>query len=581
MTRTEPAQNVSPPLPPPPPIVPPADFPVTWADPADEERLWQRDRMHWPDQATPLTFSVMEATFGPGFGAAARGLRLPLGEAAARRINTYLYMDMAPRGAPPDAGQAAAAEEAMRAALGALRASWEEQILPEIHQHLRAWEAFDLEGASLEELRGHLDETVARFTRLIELHFLAVFPAYLAVSELDEVYRDLLGGPASTFGAFDAYKLVQGLPNKTVEVGHALWRLSRAALGQADVRAALEGPAPAGEVVRALKGTEAGGAFLSDLREYLEAYGQRGDKFFDLEHPSWVEDPSPVFDNLRVYLTQPDDADPAAAGAALAVEREEAVAATRARLAGYPEAARGQFEFLLAAAQVGVVITEDHGFWIDFRSSYKVRRVLVEMGRRLHAGGALDHPDDVFMLSVAEVRETAAADPMPDRRALVAERKAEMDRFAGVRPPDRLGTPPPPVALPDNAFMRSMAKFWGGEPGGPEVEETVEPGIVRGMPGSPGRVKGVARIIRNLSDADRLQPGDVLVAETTTPPWTPLFAVAGAVVTDTGGVLSHCAVVAREYGLPAVVGTRTGSDRIRDGEIVEVDGDAGLVHFGG
>jgi pyruvate,water dikinase len=102
---------------------------------------------------------------------------------------------------------------------------------------------------------------------------------------------------------------------------------------------------------------------------------------------------------------------------------------------------------------------------------------------------------------------------------------------------------------------------------------------VKGNPGSPGKVKGIARVIRTLAEADRLHPGEILVTESTTPPWTPLFAVAAGLVSDTGGVLSHTAVVAREYGLPAVVGTGRGTDRIVDGMVIEVDGDAGLVHL--
>ena len=86
-------------------------------------------------------------------------------------------------------------------------------------------------------------------------------------------------------------------------------------------------------------------------------------------------------------------------------------------------------------------------------------------------------------------------------------------------------------------------------------------------------------MIRSLADADRLQPGDILVAEFTAPPWTPLFATASAVVTDAGGVLSHCAVVAREYRIPAVVGTGFGTKAIADGQIVEVDGERGVVRI--
>jgi phosphoenolpyruvate synthase/pyruvate phosphate dikinase len=99
------------------------------------------------------------------------------------------------------------------------------------------------------------------------------------------------------------------------------------------------------------------------------------------------------------------------------------------------------------------------------------------------------------------------------------------------------------------------------------------------LKGSPGTARGRARVIRSLADAHRLGAGEVLVTETTAPPWTPLFARAAAIVTDAGGILSHCAVVAREYGVPAVVGTRTGTRAIEDGRLVEVDGTAGTVRM--
>ena len=103
--------------------------------------------------------------------------------------------------------------------------------------------------------------------------------------------------------------------------------------------------------------------------------------------------------------------------------------------------------------------------------------------------------------------------------------------------------------------------------------------MLRGHAGSAGVVRGPARVIHTLSESAKLRLGDVLVAATTTPPWTPLFAIAGAVVTDTGGVLSHCAVVAREYRIPAVVGTGNATQRIHNGQMVEVDGSAGIVRL--
>ena len=101
--------------------------------------------------------------------------------------------------------------------------------------------------------------------------------------------------------------------------------------------------------------------------------------------------------------------------------------------------------------------------------------------------------------------------------------------------------------------------------------------MLRGRAVSPGVVRGRARVVRTLAEADRLQPGEVLVAEGTQPPWTPLFTIARAVVTETGGILSHTAVVAREYGLPAVVGVENATTLLRDGQMLEVDGNRGTV----
>jgi phosphoenolpyruvate synthase/pyruvate phosphate dikinase len=113
----------------------------------------------------------------------------------------------------------------------------------------------------------------------------------------------------------------------------------------------------------------------------------------------------------------------------------------------------------------------------------------------------------------------------------------------------------------------------------PEPETTDGTLVVHGGSGSPGTARGVARVILSLADAGRLAHGEILVAPTTAPAWTPLFATAAAVVTDTGGVLSHSAVVAREYRIPAVVGAAIATTVIRDGDLIEVDGDMGVVRI--
>jgi pyruvate,water dikinase len=136
-----------------------------------------------------------------------------------------------------------------------------------------------------------------------------------------------------------------------------------------------------------------------------------------------------------------------------------------------------------------------------------------------------------------------------------------------------LGTPPAFDMGDGGPMMRAMVK---GEMTAPNTSPR-QANMVQGLAGSAGVVRGVARVIHSLAEARKLQPGDVLVAESTVPPWTPLFATASAVVTDTGGVLCHSAVVAREYRIPAVVGTGSATTTFKDGQLLEVDGNAGTV----
>jgi pyruvate,water dikinase len=349
-----------------------------------------------------------------------------------------------------------------------------------------------------------------------------------------------------------------------------LWRLSRTALASPQVRQILTASAAAA-VPAALAGAVEGQTFLADLRAYLEEYGQ-GVTNLEVSHPSYSEDPTPVLDNLKQYLTQPDR-DIEAELAAQTAAREQSVAQTRERLQGYPRQVVDRFERALTAAQEAVVLTEDHGLWIEFRGGYQVRRVFLECGARFTAAGVMDTPEDVFYLMPDEVRETAMVLSRLDRRRLIAGRRAEMAYFRTITPPPALGTVPPGPP-PDDPLNRAIGDFFGAPPPAP-----AEPDVVRGTAGSPGRVRGPACVIRTLADAEKLRQGDVLVAETTAPPWTPLFATAIAVVTDTGGILSHCAIVAREYGIPAVVGTGAATALICDGQIVEVDGSAGLVRI--
>src|SRR5262249_22917957 len=151
-----------------------------------------------------------------------------------------------------------------------------------------------------------------------------------------------------------------------------------------------------------------------------------------------------------------------------------------------------------------------------------------------------------------------------DQRDLVRERQAALTGSSQIVPPDHLGEPTP--SNPDPFFIAVVDKMLGFLP----IEPSTDPSVITGVAASPGTAQGKAKVVRSLVEASKLQQGDIMVCEMTVPTWVPLFATVSAVVADSGGILSHCAIVAREFGLPAVVGTRVGTTTLQDGMTITV-----------
>ena len=189
--------------------------------------------------------------------------------------------------------------------------------------------------------------------------------------------------------------------------------------------------------------------------------------------------------------------------------------------------------------------------------------LLAELGSRLAGGGGISAPDDIYWLEAGEVQDMAAAleeGRRPENHATaVSERKSKWQALRKIVPPN---------VLPRN---RLLARF------APRDDQQGD--VLKGTGASAGKVRARACVMRGPEDFGRMQPGDVIVAVITTPAWTPLFARAAAVVTDIGGPLSHSSIVAREYGIPAVLGTGAATRRIQDGQMITVDGSAGTVYL--
>ncbi len=548
------------------PILPPPNFPVTWEHPEDQFRFWERESMHFPESVTPIMDELINA-INEGLHRTSQSSQQTMGMQY-RRINTYVYESRAPI-VPLEEMEARSKkeEEQLKDDMGRLWEWWETELLPEIKEHLAYWENFDLGGASMPALIAHLEETRVRFARLFHIHFLIIMPTIMAPSLFDELYQDLFGEGS----ALDAYRLLQGFSNKTVEGNQALWELSRTALTSSQVGKVLEQNEPA-RVPAALEQSPEGRSFLKELGAYLEEYGQRSDGSFELSDPSWIENPVTPIKNLQHFLTQPER-DLGDEIITLAVEREELIANAGERLKGSPRPVMEQFEFLLKAAQAAIILQEDHHHWIDQRAVYKVRQVLLEFGRRFAEAGVIERSNDVSFLAPEELSVMAKTLPQRDRHQLVTQRKAEMDHFRAIQPPTALGTLPsgPP---PETPMSRAAGKFFGNP-----KQPSPASNVLQGSACSAGKVKGVAKVVHSLAEVGKLQPGDIMITASTMPAWTPFFASIAAVVTDAGGVLCHAAIVAREYKIPAVMGTVTATSVIQDGQILEVDGDAGIVRI--
>ena len=536
-------------------------LPAPWRDEDDARKHWKRDRMHFPGQVTLLDLELLRLAVDEGLAHGARTYGIPITNLV-RRFWTYYY-DSSQRIELTEA-ELASWRARGAAAVAEIEAGfenvWSWRWRPEIEAHLAFWSAFDLQGADDATLLTHLDETHERLARLWRVHFEIVIPMGRARDVFVAFYRELFDGATE----LDAVGLLQGQETLTTRAGAALWAVRDAVEAVPGLSVELTA-LPSGAVQGALADRDEAAAAREALADYLADFGHRT-LYIALTARSLTEDPTPVITMLQDALRRPGQ-DARARHAEVVAERERRVAEARETLLGYPAPVRSEFDRLLAAAQFASRLDEDHAFLLDYGTTASVRGVVLEVGRRLAATGAVAAPEDAFHLSWDELRATFAAMPTLDRRALVAERQDEMRRYADAQPPETLGTPL-------DATGAAGDTFFGRPP-----PETREPDVVTGNPGSSGRARGRARVLRDLNDAGDLEPGEILVATTTSQPWTPLFGIAAALVTDTGGVLSHTAVVAREYGLPAVVGTRVATRRIRDGMLLEVDGDRGTVRI--
>ena len=529
-------------------------FPIAWDDPRDAELAWEWEEMHCPRPFPPLAGDFMTAVIKHGLNYRYEKFGLPI-RYRCRLINGYVYVG---EELDPGVDRAALGEQAREGRLAQtkiVRQFWDQQVFPTLMDTYKWMQRAPLESAPLRDLAETWDELWKRLRMIYALHFMTNAGSYQSLDSLIDLCTSLLDGISDA----DALRLIQGLPGDLQRVQRDLFLLAQRA--REEPRVAKTITTRPQDALNELRSFAEGEAFLRALDGFLSRHGHLGQPYDDLALPSWADEPVLVIEEISKRLQRPAE-DPEIVRQRLAKEAAQLADEIRARLRGRP-ADLVRFEDALAHAREVGPLTEGHNYWLDRMAHANTHRFAIRVGQRLVQAGVIEEPADIFYLYAREIDE-ALRHPK-SMRPLVAARNSDLKHWSKIRPPKYIGKPSD-LGSPSGRFDA------------PPPEQT-DARVLKGTGASPGKVTGVARIIVGPEEFERVKPGDILVCPSSNPSWVLLFGIIRGLVTNTGGVLSHAAVVAREFGVPAVVGTGEATRCISDGQTIEVDGTAGEVRI--
>jgi pyruvate,water dikinase len=455
-----------------------------------------------------------------------------------------------------------------------------EKMTPVIDDPIGFWEGYkaqlkqiyddhiglDVENASEIKLGYYFYDCWLASGKMQEIH-IALAGIYMAmISFFQNICADLAGIVPSDprFG-----KLMSGFDTMLFRANKGLADLAALAidLGLKNLFDATK----AEEVLSTLEETDAGRKWLQKFQAYLEVYGTRGARMQDFT-TTWLEKPSLAIPDITRMMTVGGVHAPDVVRENLAKEREETA---KGVLSLVPFEQRDWFEKLMRAAQASNFWIEDHAVYGDYYSYYLARQAALALGKKYANRGVFDDPEDIFFLHHNEVifPSEQVEQIRPDLHPLVASRKAEWEALKKVEHPIFIGDM---NHLQELLVKDPMLAIGAAMP----IAKPEEVGAdVVGATGAAGVVEGIARVIMSYDDLGQLQPGEILVTPFTAVPWTPSFTIIKGLVTDIGGNACHSTIVAREFGIPAVTGTQIGTQKIKTGDKIRVDGNLLRVYI--
>ena len=528
-------------------------------------KVWMADLAHFPKGLLPLTGYLWtdEITYGQQY--ACEKLQVPESKGWDERIiDGYSYLSVVECDPEEVPEREKKYRENLRPFIDDFDGLWKKDM-EEWMGVVEYFKNFDIENASNIELREHLEDFFARIHyRWRELHFYYMYPVFTLMWTFGELCQELLGIDQD----HPTYKaLTSGFDNRLFKVNRDLWGLGDRAteLGLKDLFMKTEDK----DIIPQLEQSEAGRQWLEEYREWLKVEGWRNIDLWDVSSITWIEDPSLPLRDIKQAIAKGGAFTLDRGRERLTKEREKAEKEVLEKIAADK---REWFEKLMRVAQKGSVFSEEHNWYLDQHVAAISRRIFLEYGRRFEKAGVIDERDDIFYLLPPEVRKASICMERIDLRPYVKVRKEERERYLNTEPKQFYGEVEKfPEVAKKNPIIRAVFSP-------PKVKAELKADLYAAAT-SPGIVEGIARVILNERDLDQLQPDDILVTIATAVPWTPAFSIIKGVVTNAGGGLSHAVLVAREYAIPACVGTREATKKIKTGDRIKVDGDLGAVYI--
>jgi phosphohistidine swiveling domain-containing protein len=532
----------------------------------DEDKFWFLD-FHWSRGLTPLAaFAWGQDGYCWGTQHAAEALPLPPGRGITSRFaGTHLYGSAIPE---PDPREIGARANRLGTNLPAFLQNYQ-QIWAAGRDELEAtWDYFqglDLSAVPTNGFAELVTQARRYHQRSMEIHFGVMYPLLV----------NFLGfyGACATMGinTADIGKFLQGEDTKIMETDRGLAALAVKAK-QAGLRQVFEDNTGAG--IRDALTAHGGPAsqWLTDFDDFLQVYGHRQEATCDVGVPSWIEDNTIPLDMIRSFVLKDEDHDFEAAQRNALAERDAAIDAARS---GLTKEEQEVFDGGLASNQAANFPwwQDDHNYYIDLKVMIPLRRVCQELASRVGADGK----DDMLYLFWPELLTVAGGGTYDGGlKSLVKDRRQYFDHWGAMRGqmPKVLGTVPETVEDP------VLIEIFGLNPASIRAVQNPDAAaetVLTGVAAAKGSATGTARVLQSSDDMHRLEPGSILVCESTSPSWTPAFGKIAGAVCDGGGMLSHAAIVGREYGVPTVTAVGVATIAIKDGDTVEVDGTNGRV----